>query len=310
MQEMKTNIAKINSFTFQANIEKQTARPLTARVVLNTKGAFESDGIWGISNAGHVSGRISGLSSSNMTAFKEGDEDGWDSCDDNHRLTYDSLQDNSRIEALDSDYPDLVRFYAIGTEVYWCTVNRTTLQPTNGTVYLEHTIEKWDAYPYLFRNYTSLTDVSGMFDWDFSGMDLCGYMFENTVITTFELNRTYKKSGFMYISRMFINCKKLTTVTMDIDTSEATYRANASQSDTSYSAQVRELFKGCSELRELNLSGDFTNIYNVRDMFNGCSSLTATEFKMLLQIGYGILHHICKQTTQKWRSNFLWLECC
>ncbi|MBR0484009.1 MAG: hypothetical protein IJJ69_04415 [Oscillospiraceae bacterium] len=274
MKEIKNKIENINVFTFQAELEEET---LTARIILDTKDALNEKGILGISNAGHVSGKITGLSKTTMTAFKAGNEKGWNSCDDDHRLTYDSYAGNY---TPGDPYPDYVRFYNIGTEVYWYTVNRETLKPTNGSVYLEQTANTYSDTPNLFKEYTNLNDVSGMFDWDFSGMNMCGYMFQKTAITTFELNRTIKKSGYMYLSRMFYECSSLISVTMNIDTSEAVFQDTYTDTGKTYiSAQTKQMFYGCSSLSELNLSGDFTNIYNVENMFQGCTSLTATEFK-------------------------------
>ena len=278
---------KIMGFTFQANVEEIKQRPVTARVILDTKDALNESGILGIKNAGRVSGKITGVTSSTITAFKEGNEEGWNSCDDNHRLTYDSQKNSSRVTALDSTYPDYVRFYAIGTEVYWYTVDRNTYEPTNGTVYLEQNSNTYSNTPNLFGykngsvKYTNLIDVSGMYDWDLSGMNMFGYMFANTAITEFKLNRTIKKSGYMYLSRMFYNCGSLTSVKMSIDTSEAPFKEEWTDGNgyTYVSAQTKEMFLGCGNLVELNLSGDFSNVYNAIDMFNGCTSLTKEEFR-------------------------------
>lgn len=264
------DVDNINTFTFQAEVDKKS---VSARFVMKNDTKFlallsKQDTC--------ISGRINDLTSSTMTAFKEGNQEGWERCDDDHRLTYDSYGGNY---TSGDPYPDLIRFYNIGTEVYWYTVDRTTLKPTNGSVYLEYNMKIWNQYSNLFKDYSALTDVSGMYDWDFSGVDLCGWMFGNTKITEFTMNRTYKKSGFMYMNRMFINCGELKSVTMDIDTSEAQYTLNPTQNDTSYSAQTKEMFNGCGKLRELNMTGDFTNIYNVQKMFFGCSELTANEFK-------------------------------
>ncbi|MBE6872575.1 MAG: hypothetical protein E7493_01460 [Ruminococcus albus] len=269
-------VDNISAFTFQAVVGKITEKPLTARVILTTKDALNESGILGIKNAGCVSGKITGVTSSNMTAFKEGNEAGWNSCDDNHRLTYDSYAGNY---PSGSPYPDYVRFYAIGTEVYWYTVDRETLLPTNGTVYLVQNENDYNYTPNLFKNYKMLSDVSGMFDWDFSGMNMCGYMFQNTAITEFTLYRPIKKTGLMYLSRMFYECKKLVSVSMTVDTSEAGNGTESGPHDTFISAQTKQMFYGCENLTTLDLSGDFSNLFNAQEMFRGCKGLTASEFK-------------------------------
>ncbi|EGC02663.1 SpaA isopeptide-forming pilin-related protein [Ruminococcus albus] len=269
-------VDNISAFTFQAVVGKITEKPLTARVILTTKDALNDSGILGINNAGYVSGKITGVTPSNMTAFKEGNEAGWNSCDDNHRLTYDSYAGNY---PSGSPYPDYVRFYAIGTEVYWYTVDRETLLPTNGTVYLVQNENNYKNTPNLFMNYKMLSDVSGMFDWDFSGMNMCGYMFQNTAITEFTLYRPIKKTGLMYLSRMFRDCKKLVSVSMTVDTSEAGNGTVWGPEDTYISAQTKQMFFGCENLTTLDLSGDFSNLFNAQEMFRGCKGLTASEFK-------------------------------
>ncbi len=277
------DVTNISSFTFQAMLEKGT--PLTARVILNTNDMLDTNGILGSGNAGRVTDNpdtngsgITGVKKGTMTAFKEGNEEGWNSCADNHRLTYDSYK-STGYNAGDP-YPDLVRFYEIGTEVYWYTVDRDTLEPTNGSVYVEYTSTYYENYPKLFSGYSKLTDVSGIFDWELSGMDMLGKMFESTAITTFTLNRPYKKTGMMYMNRMFLNCKNLTSVTMTVDTSGAgDGKADAGGGSTPLSAQTKEMFNGCSSLTTLNLSGDFTKLYNDQSMFNSCSLLPAAEFE-------------------------------
>ena len=270
------DVENLNAFTFQAEVGAVTERPLTARVKLTTMDALNENGIFGKKNAGHVSGEITGVTANNMTAFKEGDEDGWNLCDDLHRLTYDYYA-GSYTEG--DPYPDYVRFYAIGTEIYWYTVDRTTLEPTNGSVFLEQTENNYANTANLFKNYRQLKDVSGIFDWDFSGVNMCGYMFQNTAITTFTLNRTYKKEGLMYLSRMFFECRQLKSVTMDVDTSIAGDASVNGPNNTYVSAQTKQMFYECNNLQELNLTGDLSNLWNTENMFQGCSSLTAAKFK-------------------------------
>ncbi|MBR7037867.1 MAG: hypothetical protein IKI21_01275 [Oscillospiraceae bacterium] len=266
-------VDSINSFTFQAEVVSR--RPLTACVKLTTKELLNESGILGRKNPGYVSGEITGVSAANMTAFKEGSEEGWELCDDRHRLTYDS---HAGHYADGDPYPDLVRFYAIGTEIYWYTVDRTTLKPTEGSVFLEQNENNYNNTANLFRGYTKLNDVSGIFDWDFSGVNMCGRMFQNTAITTFTLDRTYKKEGLMYMNRMFIDCKKLRSVKMDIDTTLAGDGSEEGPEKTYVSAQTKLMFSGCSMLQELDLTGDFSNLWNDQQMFNGCTGLTSTEF--------------------------------
>ena len=110
-------------------------------------------------------------------------------------------------------------------------------------------------------------------------MDLCGKIFENTAITEFTLNRQIKKEGIMYLSRMFLNCSKLTSVTMSVDTTLAGDGTTAQSGTTYISAQTKLMFSGCTNLVNLNLSGDFSNLFNAQEMFNGCKNLTASEFK-------------------------------
>ena len=214
-----------------------------------------------------------------MIAFREGNEAGWESCNNNSRVTYDSRMNNARDKNLDNTYPDKIRFYAIDNVVYWYTVDRDTLKPTRGSVYLEYRISSYNQDPKLFDSYNKLADVSGMFDWDFSGVELCSYMFSGTAITNFELNRTYKKSGLMYLNRMFINCQNLTTVTMNVDTSEAgDGTVDISTNGTFISAQTKEMFKKCTNLVSLNITGDFRKLFSAQRMFDSCN-LPADEFK-------------------------------
>ena len=119
-----------------------------------------------------------------------------------------------------------------------------------------------------------------MFDWELSGMNMLGYMFYKTKIKTFTLNRTYKKSGIMYLNRLFINCNNLTTVTMNVDTSEAgDGQTPTSDKDTFISAQTKEMFNGCTNLVSLNITGDFRNLFHAQEMFRVCNNLPAEEFK-------------------------------
>ncbi|MCR4646070.1 MAG: hypothetical protein K5695_11810 [Oscillospiraceae bacterium] len=278
MRDMAEHIDLLNSFTFQAQVEKITVRPLKARVIMvaNTP-AFSNNGIWN-SNNPCVTGSLSSVNATNITAFKEGNADGWELAAENDRLTYDSYAGNY---TEGSPYPDLIRFYAIGTEVFWYTVDRDTQEPSKGSVYAEFHSVDYRNTPKLFNKYSTLEDVSGMYDWDLSGMTMTGYMFEGTHITEFKLNRTYKSSDYMYMSRMFFDCQYLTTVTMDIDTSAAPYvNYYAPNSDKTYqSAQAKQMFSNCIALEHLNLSGDFSNIYNVENMFQNCTAITAQEFK-------------------------------
>ena len=117
-----------------------------------------------------------------------------------------------------------------------------------------------------------------MFDRDLSGMNMLGYMFQNTKIKEFTLNRTYKKSGYMYLSRMFLGCSHLKSVTMSVDTSEAGKAENSGPESTYESAQTKEMFKGCTALTNLNLTGDLSNLYNALSMLNDCDSLSENEF--------------------------------
>ena len=268
------SVENVNSFTFQAGVEKRTP---TARFIMK-------------SNTGFLDIIGTNWDKNQMTSFKEGNAEGWEAASAANRCTYDSWTQN-RDMSLDNDYPDLIRFYKIGNEVFWYAIDRYTEKPTNGSVYLEYRVTKYDQYSRLFEGYTALTDVSGMFDWDFSGTDLCGYMFNKTKITNFELNRTYKKSGLMYVSRMFLGCAELTTVTMNIDTSQAGNGTEDPYNNTTYiSAQTKQMFNDCSKLRELNLSGDFRNLFNAQEMFNGCNSLSASEFQRAF-------------STWKWNTN-------
>ena len=273
------SVENVNSFTFQAEVGERTQRPLGARFIMkNNKGFLD------------IIGKLD-WNKNRITAFKEGSAEGFKDADDS--IDYNSLNDNGRDTSLDSDYPDKIRFYKIGTEIFWYTIDENG-QPTDNSVYLEYRITNYDQYSNLFKDYKLLTDVSGLYDWDFSGVELCGWMFAATKITTFELNRTYKKTGMMYLNRMFINCKELTTVTMNIDTSQAgdgTIFADVdNQKDTPISAQTKEMFNGCNNLTELNLSGDFRNLLNAQQMFNGCNSLSASEFQRAF-------------STWKWNTN-------
>lgn len=262
---------KIMGFTFQAEL---IDRPVTARFVMGAKKDFFTL----FTDKSKVSGSITGVTKDNMTAFLEGNETGWNSCEEGKRLTYDSYAGNC---PSNSPYPDLIRFYAKDNAIYWYTVNRDTKKSTRGTIYAVHEETYWDNTPKLFSGYTALKDVSGMFDWDLSGMNMLGYMFDGTAITTFTLNRTYKKEGLMYMNRMFANCKELTSVTMNVDTSGAGKYQNPiiAEKETWITAQTKEMFSGCEKLVNLNLSGDLSNLYNVQKMFNGCKSLEASEFK-------------------------------
>ena len=264
---------KVNGFTFQAEVEESKERPLTARFVLKTN----TDFLTLISSSSTISSDSITLSKGNMTGFKEGDQSGWEAAGEGNRLTYDSYG-GSYTEG--DPYPDKIRFYNIGTDVFWYTVDRETLEPSKGSVYVEFESNYYKNTSNLFNNYTKLEDVSGMFDWDLSGVTMLGYIFQNTKITEFTLNRTYKASGYMYMSRMFYDCKHLTTVTMNIDTSDAPYGDCVPGTDNTYkSAQTKQMFCNCKQLVNLNLSGDFSNLFNAKEMFKECSSLTASEFK-------------------------------
>ena len=264
---------KIMGFTFQAEV---IDRPVTARFVMRN-----GTGLLTIINDKDRTGndKITSLGKDTMIAFREGNEAGWESCNNNSRVTYDSRMNNARDKNLDNTYPDKIRFYAIDNVVYWYTVDRDTLKPTRGSVYLEYRISSYNQDPKLFDSYNKLADVSGMFDWDFSGVELCSYMFSGTAITNFELNRTYKKSGLMYLNRMFINCQNLTTVTMNVDTSEAgDGTVDISTNGTFISAQTKEMFKKCTNLVSLNITGDFRKLFSAQRMFDSCN-LPADEFK-------------------------------
>ena len=95
----------------------------------------------------------------------------------------------------------------------------------------------------------------------------------------------------MYLSRMFANCKKLASVTMNIDTSQVGDGTEDPYNNTTYiSAQTKQMFLNCTVLTELNLSGDFRNLFNAQEMFNGCNSLSASEFQRAF-------------STWKWNTN-------
>ena len=278
---------KIMGFTFQAEL---TDRPVTARFVMKDNTDFFNL----INDKSKVSGSITGVTKYNMTAFLEGNETGWNSCEEGQRLTYDSYAGNC---PSDSPYPDLIRFYAIGTDVYWYTVDREdNNKATNGSVYAEYTGVIWQNSPTLFSGYTALKDVSGMFDWELSGMNMLGNMFQKTIITTFTLNRTYKKDGFMYMNRMFNECAELTSVTMNVDTSGAGdgTQESVKGNSTWVSAQTKEMFKGCTNLVSLNITGDFRNLFSAQRMFQNCN-LPAEEFKRAFSTWQWGPEHIAMQ---------------
>ena len=190
-----------------------------------------------------------------VTAIKTGNAKGYAQADKTFEYT----------EGITSDYPDILRFYKKGTEIYWYTVDATTPKATNGLVYVSNSCSE------LFSEWTALKDVSGISNWDFGEVSNMYQMFYNCSSLTnvsFSKPISMKNSNASFFNRIFSGCSNLESVTMEIDTSNVT---------TSTHAQCKEMFKNCSKLTNVNLSGNFTKIYNFSSMFYGCNALTTDE---------------------------------
>ena len=144
-------------------------------------------------------------------------------------------------DAFNGGYTDHIYFYAVENDsnaglydVYWYT-------DTDGTIQI-YQANSYQNIASTFEGFTAMTDVSGISTWDFS------------MVNSF--------------TKMFYNCSKLQSVTMNVDTSKA----------SSTVVSMDYMFEDCSDLTTLSITGDFTKVNNTYRMINNCKKLNSIDF--------------------------------
>ncbi len=118
----------------------------------------------------------------------------------------------------------------------------------------------------MFQNFSKLTSVDGIKNWDASQVEVLGTMFYGcSSLTSLDVSG-WNTSKVLSIGHMFTDCSSLATI------------SGIENWDVSRVFDMGGLFCGCSSLTSLDLSKWNTSKLNwVYSIFDGCSSLTSLD---------------------------------
>lgn len=145
----------------------------------------------------------------------------------------------------------------------------------------------------MFRNCTALNEIVFPTEVNAQKVTAVDYMFENCKgMTSIDLS-AFKTKELTNMSRMFLGCSLLTSVTFSasFDTAKVTNMSQLFQSCTALTSPgisgfntesvttMENLFAECAGLTSLDLTNlNMQNVTKMRSMFNGCTNLTDIIF--------------------------------
>ena len=272
------NVAKINGFTFQAEVAAKSG-PTAMLKYNNISGTVNSNGETNGSAGLSFRAAISSIITSNkLVAFKRETnlqiaQSLYDSSPNNRKLILSPVIGDANY---DPAYPDTVYAYAVGDDtngytIYWFS--------KADRVYLEGDYS--GMFYWSFQNY--LNDVSGLYDFDFSGVTALVSAFSNNkYIEEIRFNSSFEKLKYFqgrYTGSMsagtFNSCTSLKTVSNDMN-------SNLAQIVT-----TNNTFSNCSSLTDIStffVGLNISNITNSWNTFGGAASSNISNEKIIKMI--------------------------